>query len=152
VNAISVAAIPFLLVFFPLYAALKGLKIYEELVEGGKEGFHIAIRIIPYLVMMLLAISMFRGGGGIDLLTRGLRPLLDLLRFPVELLPMALMRPLSGSGSLAIFSDTETTFYVIAVYFGAVGIQRTRHAIPAGLVADLAGIIASVIVCRLMFR
>lgn len=172
VNAVSVAAIPFLLVFFPLYGALKGLKVYEELVEGGKEGFTVAIRIIPYLVMMLLAISMFRGGGGIELLTRALRPLLDALRFPPELLPMALMRPLSGSGSLAVFSElvkefgpdsiivrmagtiygsTETTFYVVAVYFGAVGIQRTRHAIPAGLIADLAGIIAAIIVCRMMF-
>ncbi|HEX7860718.1 MAG TPA: nucleoside recognition domain-containing protein [Verrucomicrobiae bacterium] len=172
VNAVSIAAIPFLLVFFPLFAALKRVKVYEELVEGGKEGFNVAIRIIPYLVMMLLAISMFRGGGGIELLTTWLRPVLDALRFPPELLPMALMRPLSGSGSLAIFSDlvktlgpdniitrmagtiygsTETTFYVIAVYFGAVGIQRTRHAIPAGLIADLAGIIASVIICRMMF-
>lgn len=172
VNAVSVAAIPFLLVFFPLYGALKGLKVYEELVEGGKEGFNVAIRIIPYLVMMLLAISMFRGAGGIEMLTRALRPLLDAVRFPAELLPMALMRPLSGSGSLAIFSDlvkelgpdhiivrmagtiygsTETTFYVVAVYFGAVNVQRTRHAIPAGLIADLAGIVASVIICRMMF-
>src|SRR5688572_17049663 len=172
VNAVSVAAIPFLLVFFPLFAALKGVKIYEELVEGGKEGFNVAIRIIPYLVMMLLAISMFRGGGGIELLIKYLRPVLEALQFPPELLPMALMRPLSGSGSLAIFSDlvktlgpdniivrmagtiygsTETTFYVVAVYFGSVAIQRTRHAIPAGLIADLAGIIASVIICRMMF-
>ncbi|HTG43704.1 MAG TPA: nucleoside recognition protein, partial [Verrucomicrobiae bacterium] len=110
--------------------------------------------------------------GGIDLISRALRPLLEALRFPPDLLPMALMRPLSGSGSLAVFSDlvkqfgpdhlftrmagtiygsTETTFYVVAVYFGAVGVQRTRHAIPAGLIADLAGIIAAVIVCRLVF-
>jgi spore maturation protein SpmA len=172
VNAVSIAAIPLLLAFFPLYAGLKGLKVYEEFVEGGKEGFGVAIKIIPYLVAMLLAISMFRSAGGIELLTRALRPVLDFLRFPPELLPMALMRPLSGSGSLAIFSDlvkqlgpdnlitrmagtiygsTETTFYVVAVYFGAVGIQRTRHAIPAGLIADLAGIIAAVIVCRMVF-
>jgi spore maturation protein B len=145
------------------------LKVYEEFVEGAKEGFNVAIRIIPYLVAMLLAISIFRGGGGIDLLTRALGPLLQALHFPPELLPMALMRPLSGSGSLAIFSDlvkqwgpdhlitrmagtiygsTETTFYVIAVYFGAVGVQRTRHAIPAGLAADFAGMIAAVVICR----
>lgn len=169
VNGISVAAIPFLVLFFPLFAYLKGLKVYEEFVEGAKEGFNVAIRIIPYLVAMLLAISIFRAGGGIELLTRLFGPVLRALHFPPELLPMALMRPLSGSGSLAIFSDivkqlgpdhlvtrmaatiygsTETTFYVIAVYFGAVGIQRTRHAIPAGLIADLAGIIAAVIVCR----
>jgi spore maturation protein SpmA len=172
IDAISKSAIPFLLVFFPLYAALKGVKIYEELVEGGKEGFNVAIRIIPYLVMMLLAIFMLRESGGIALLTQAVRPALDALAFPPELLPMALMRPLSGSGSMAIFTElvkefgpdslivrmagtiygsTETTFYVVAVYFGAVGVQRTRHAIPAGLIADLAGIIASVIVCRMMF-
>lgn len=171
VNALSVAAIPFLIVFFPLYGFLRGLRVYEEFVEGAKEGFNVAVKVIPYLVTMLLAIAVFRGGGGIDLLTRTLKPVLDAVHFPAELLPMALMRPLSGSGSLAIFSDlvkqlgpdqlitrmagtlygsTETTFYVIAVYFGAVGIQRTRHAIPAGLIADLAGIIAAVIVCRLV--
>ena len=173
VNEISIFAIPFLLSFFPLYAALKGVKVYEEAVEGGKEGFQVAIRIIPYLVMMLLAISMFRGAGGIDMLTTLLRHILDLLSFPPELLPMAIMRPLSGSGSLAIFSDivqqlgpdhlvsriaatvygsTETTFYVIAVYFGAVNIQRTRHAIPAGLIADATGIVAAIIICRLVFN
>lgn len=172
VNAVSILAIPFLLAFFPLYGALKGLKVYEEMVEGGKEGFQVAIRIIPYLVVMLLAIMMFRGAGGIELLTKALRPLLDAVRFPPELLPMALMRPLSGSGSLAIFSDlvktmgpdhlvtrmagtiygsTETTFYVVAVYFGAVNIQRTRHAIPAGLIADATGIVAAVIICRMVF-
>jgi len=172
VTALSVMAIPFLLAFFPFYAALKGIKIYEEFVEGGKEGFNVAIRIIPYLVAMLVAIAMFRGAGGIDLITEQLRPLLRAINFPPELVPMGLMRPLSGSGSLAIFSDlvkqfgpdhlitrmagtlygsTETTFYVIAVYFGAVGVQRTRHAIPAGLIADLAGVLAAVYICRAVF-
>jgi len=172
VDAVSKSAIPFLLVFFPLFAALKGVKVYEELVEGGKEGFHVAIRIIPYLVMILLAIFMLRESGGITLLTQAVRPVLDAVGFPPDLMPLALMRPLSGSGSLGIFTEmvkefgpdslvvrmagtiygsTETTFYVIAVYFGAVGIKRTRHAIPAGLIADLAGVIASVIICRMMF-
>jgi spore maturation protein SpmB len=172
VDAISKSAIPFLLVFFPLFAALKGVKVYEELVEGGKEGFNVAIRIIPYLVMILLAIFMLRESGGIALFTQAVRPALDAIGFPSDLLPLALMRPLSGSGSLGIFTEmvkefgpdspivrmagtiygsTETTFYVIAVYFGAVGIKRTRHAIPAGLIADLAGVIASVIICRMMF-
>jgi spore maturation protein SpmA len=172
VDAVSKAAIPFLLVFFPLYAALKGVKVYEDLVEGGKEGFNVAIRIIPYLVMILLAIFMLRESGGIALLTNAVRPALDAVGFPPDLLPLALMRPLSGSGSFGIFTElvkefgpdslitrmagtiygsTETTFYVIAVYFGSVGIQRTRHAIPAGLIADLAGVIASVIICRMMF-
>ena len=172
VNALSLLAIPFLASFFPLYAAVRRIQVYEEFVEGAKEGFQVAIRIIPFLVAMLVAIGMFRSAGGIDLLTNALKPALDLVRFPPELLPMALMRPLSGSGSLAIFSDlvkqygpdhllvrmagtlygsTETTFYVIAIYFGAVNVRRTRHAVPAGLIADAVGIVASVIVCRWAF-
>lgn len=172
VNAVSLLAIPFLVAFFPLYAALRRIPVYEEFVEGAKEGFQVAVRIIPFLVAMLVAIGMFRGSGGIELLTRALRPALDLVGFPPELLPMSLMRPLSGSASLGIFSElvkawgpdslvvrmagtlfgsTETTFYVIAIYFGAVGVKRTRHAVPAGLIADGVGIIASVMICRLVF-
>lgn len=172
VQAVSVLAIPFFLSFFPLYAALRRIKVYEEFVEGAKEGFQVAIRIIPYLVTILAAVGMFRGAGGIDLLSKMLSPVLTFIGFPTELLPLVLMRPLSGSGSIALFSElvkthgpdnplslmgatilgsTETTFYVIAVYFGAVGIRRTRHAVPAGLLADLAGVIASVIICRLVF-
>ena len=172
IRAISILAIPFFISFFPLYAALRGVKVYEEFVEGAKEGFQVALRIIPFLVAILVAIGMFNAAGGIDLLTKCLSPVLNAIHFPTELLPLALMRPLSGSGSLGLFSDivsthgpdsilsrmagtlygsTETTFYVLAVYFGAVGIRRTRHAIPAGLTADLVGIIASIIVCRLVF-
>lgn len=172
VGAISILAIPFFLSFFPLYAALRRVKVYEEFVEGAKEGFQVAIRIIPFLVAILTAVGMFRGAGGIDLLTRMLKPFLDLVHFPTELLPLVLMRPLSGSGSVALVGDlvkthgpdsifslmgatilgsTETTFYVIAVYFGAVAIRRTRHAVAAGLLADLVGVIASIIICRLMF-
>jgi spore maturation protein B len=169
VNALSILAIPFLLGFFPLYAAVRGLKVYDEFVEGAKEGFGVILKIIPFLVTMLVAISMFKAAGGVDLLTRALNPILTPLHFPSELVPLALMRPLSGSGTLAlltklvhdlgpdnivslmgatIYGSTETTFYVAAVYFGAVGIKRTRHAIPAGLLADLAGVIASVVICR----
>lgn len=172
INAISLLAIPFLLSFFPLYAVLRRVKVYEEFVEGAKEGFQVAVRIIPYLVAILVAIGMFRGAGGIEMLTKALSPVLNWVGFPPDLLPMAIMRPLSGSGSLGVFTDivkefgpdhlltrmvgtiygsTETTFYVLAVYFGAVGIKRTRHALPAGLIADAAGIIAAVIICRIMF-
>lgn len=172
VNAISILAIPFLLSFFPLYSALKKIKVYEEFVEGAKEGFNTAVRIIPFLVTILVAIGMFKGAGGIDLITRLLKPALTLINFPPELVPLWLMRPLSGSGSLAVFTDivkqfgpdniisrmaatvygsTETTFYVITVYFGSVAIRRTRHAIAAGLIADATGVIASVIICRLVF-
>ena len=172
INTVSLLAIPFLLAFFPMYAALRGIKVYEEFIEGAKDGFSVAVRIIPYLVAILVGIGMFRGGGGIDLLTRWLKPALDAVHFPTDLLPMALMRPLSGSGTLGLFSDlvkqlgpdslivrmaatiygsTETTFYVVAIYFGSVGVHRTRHAVPAGLVADLVGVVASVIICRLVF-
>ena len=172
INAISRLSIPFLLSGFPLYAALCQVRIYEEFVDGAKEGFEVAIRIIPYLVAILVAIGMFRAAGGIDLLGRVLKPLMDALRFPAELLPMVLMRPLSGSGTLGLFSElvkqwgpdslvsrmggtiygsTETTLYVLAVYFGSVGIKRTRYALLAGLTADLAGVIASVVVCNWMF-
>jgi spore maturation protein B len=169
VNALSILAIPFLLSFFPIYAAARGIKVYDEFVEGAKEAFNVIMRIIPFLVTMLVAIGMFKGAGGIDLLTKMLSPILTPLHFPTDLLPLALMRPLSGSGTLALLTDivhrlgpdnivsltaatiygsTETTFYVAAVYFGAVGIKQTRHAIPAGLLADLTGVIASVIICR----
>ena len=172
VNAISVLAIPFLLCFFPLYAALRRIAVYEEFVEGAKEGFRVAVRIIPFLVAMLVAVGLFRSAGAVDLLTRILRPAMDLIHFPPELLPISLMRPLSGSGSLALFSElvkeygpdsllarmagtlygsTETTFYVIAVYFGSVNVKRTRHAVPAGLIADGTGVVASIIICRLVF-
>jgi len=173
VNAISLLSIPFLLSFFPLYAALCKVKVYEEFVEGAKEGFQVSVMIIPYLVAIFVAIGMFRAAGGIEMLTKALKPVLDLVAFPTELLPMCLVRPLSGSGTLGLFTDlvkefgadsllartggtifgsTETTFYVIAVYFGAVNVRRTRHAVPAGLIADAVGIIASVIICRIMFR
>jgi spore maturation protein SpmA len=172
VNAVSLLSIPFLLSFFPLYASLRRVKVYEEFVEGAKEGFQTAVMIIPYLVAILVAIGMFREAGGIQMLSDALRPALDAVGFPTELVPLCLVRPLSGSGTLGLFSDlvkefgpdsliartagtifgsTETTFYVVAVYFGAVNVRRTRHAVPAGLIADGVGIVASVIICRMMF-
>ena len=171
-NGVSLLAIPFLLAFFPLYAACRRVAVYEQFIEGAKDGYQTAIRIIPYLVAMLGVIGFFRGAGGIDLLSRWAATPLAWVGFPSELLPMALLRPLTGSGTLAAFSDvvrahgadsflaraggtlfgsTETTFYVISVYFGAVGIRRTRHAIWAGLAADVVGALAAVSVCRALF-
>jgi spore maturation protein SpmA len=172
VDAISRLSIPMILSGFPLYAALRRVKVYEEFVDGAKEGFDVAIRIIPYLVAILVAIGMFRAAGGIDLLSRSLAPIMLAVGFPPDLLPMVLMRPLSGSGTLGIFTElvrthgadsliartagtifgsTETTFYVLAVYFGSVSVKRTRHAVAAGLTGDFVGVVASVIICRLMF-
>jgi spore maturation protein B len=161
-----------LIVVFLGYGLIKKVKVYEQFVEGAKEGFTIAVKIIPYLVAMLVAIGIFRAGGAMDWLIKILKPFTDLIGMPAEALPMALMRPLSGSGSLGIMSEiisvhgpdsflgimvstfygsTETTFYVLALYFGAVNIKRTRHALPAGLVADIAGILAAVFIVRLLF-
>ncbi|HAB19304.1 MAG TPA: nucleoside recognition domain-containing protein [Verrucomicrobiota bacterium] len=171
-NTVSLLAIPILVGFFPLYAALRRVPVYEEFIEGAKDGFAVAVKIIPYLVGMLVAIGFLRGAGVIEQLTLWTAPILGAIGVPSELLPLALMRPLSGSGSLAalgdliqhsgpdslvarmggtLFGSTETTFYVIAVYFGAVGVKRVRHAIWAGLIADAAGILAAVYVCRWAF-
>jgi len=173
VEVISLLAIPLILTLFPAYAAARGIAVYEEFVEGAKEGFQVAVRIIPFLVAILVAVGMFRAAGGVDLLSRMLSPILQPLRFPSELLPLVLMRPLSGSGSNGLFAElvkahgpdsliarmggtvmgsTETTFYVIAVYFGSVAIRKTRHAVAAGLIADLVGVIASVVICNFVFR
>ncbi|UCH62846.1 MAG: spore maturation protein [Fidelibacterota bacterium] len=164
--------IPAIIVAILTYAIARRVKVYEDFVEGAKEGFTIAVRIIPYLVAILVAIGMFRASGAMDYLVAGLKPILGAIGFPPENLPMALMRPLSGSGSLGLLSDlvneygvdslftkigatmfgsTETTFYVLAVYFGSVGIRRTRHAVAAGLLADLAGALSAVFFCKLLF-
>ena len=172
IGILSAFVLPALLVGFPLYGLIKGVRVYEVFVEGAKEGFEVAVTIIPYLVAILFAIGMFRASGAMDFLIGLLDPVLGLIGVPAEVLPMAIIRPLTGSGSAAIVADmiqqygedslyvkmaatmfgsTETTFYVIAVYFGAVNIKNTRHAVPAGLLADFVGVLASVYVVRLLF-
>jgi spore maturation protein SpmA len=172
VDAISVLAIPFLVLFFPFYAAMRRISVYEEFVEGAKEGFQVFLRILPYIVGMLAAVNMFSASGGMDLITALLSPITNLVHFPAELVPLTIIRPFSSAASLPLLQDiitrhgpdsllsltagtmygcSETTFYVIAIYFGSVSIRRTRHAIPAGLVADVVGPIASVLICRAVF-
>ncbi len=173
IQIVSTLAIPFFIFVFIGYGALKKVKVYEQFVEGAKEGFSIAIRIIPYLVAMLVAIAIFRAGGAMDnWLIPVLRIFTDPIGMPAEALPMALMRPLSGSGSLGVMADiiavhgpdsfigilvstffgsSETTFYVLAVYFGAVNIKNTRHALPAGLAADIAGALGALFIVKLLF-
>jgi spore maturation protein B len=171
-NEFAKYIIPALLVGIPLYAlSVRKVKVYEVFVVGAKDGFTIAVRIIPYLVAILVAVGMFRASGALEVLLSLLAPVLNFIGFPPENLPLALMRPLSGSGSLGLLTDlvneygadsmqakmgatmygsSETTFYVIAVYFGSVGIMRSRHAIPAGLIADAVGALTAVYVCRLL--
>jgi spore maturation protein B len=171
-DAISLWAMPVLLVAIPLAGIIRKVKVYDVFIEGAKEGFDVAVRIIPFLVGILVAIGMFRGSGAMDLLMAGLRPIVAPIGFPPELVPLAVLRSLTGSGSLAFTTDliktqgpdsliartaatmygsSETTFYVLAVYFGAVGIRRTRHAVPAALIADIVAAVAAVAVCAWMF-
>jgi len=171
VDALSMLVLPWLILFFPLYAALRRISVYDEFVEGGKQGFQVILRILPYIVAMFVAVGMFKAAGGMDAITSFFSPVTNLLHFPSELVPIALIRPFSSGAALALLTQlvanphygpdniitlmaatfygcSETTFYVIAVYFGSVGIRKTRHAIPAGLVADIIGPIAAVMICR----
>lgn len=173
IGYVSILAIPFLIFSFLTFGLIKKVKVYEKFVEGAKEGFNVAVRIIPYLVAMLAAIGIFRYGGAMDLLVYILTPITNFIGMPAEALPMALMRPLSGSGSLGIMTEiikthgpdsligvmvstfygsTETTFYVLAVYFGSVNIQKTRYALPVGLMADVAGILGAVYIVNILFK
>ncbi len=172
INVISIVAIPGMILFVAVYGAIKKVKIYEVFVEGAKEGFAVGVRIIPYLVAMLVAIGIFRAGGAMDMLTVLIKPVTSLIGMPAETLPMALMRPLSGNGALGVMSEIinthgadsligrmvsvmmgsgETTFYVLAVYFGSVSVTKTRHAVPAGIIADLVSILASVWIVNAIF-
>lgn len=169
---ISLWAIPVMLVGIPLIGIIRKVKVYDVFVDGAKEGFDVAIKIIPFLVGILVAIGMFRASGAMELLNAALQPLMNATGFPAELMPLAILRTLTGSGSLAFTTDlikthgpdsligrmaatmygsSETTFYVLAVYFGAVSVKKTRHAVPAALIGDLVAAIATVAVCVWMF-
>ena len=155
-----------------LFGWVRGVKVYASLVEGAKEGFQVALRIIPYLVAILVAVAMFRASGGLEMLVEAIGPWTAKLGLPAEALPMAVLRPLSGSGAYGVMAEamtahgpdsligymvsvmqgsTETTFYVLAVYFGAVSVRRTRHTVPACLLADLAGLSAAVWISNRLF-
>jgi len=171
-KGFSAYAIPVILLVVVLLGFTKKVKVYESFIEGAKEGFTVAVNIIPFLVAILVAIGMFRASGAMDFLVKLLSPLTNLIGVPAETLPVALMRPLSGSGSLGLvtelmnqhgpdsfigrvastmFGSTETTFYVIAVYFGSIGIRKTRHAVAAGLFGDLVGLLMAVFICHIVF-
>jgi spore maturation protein B len=171
-QAVSAWVIPLVLAAILLVAAVRRVKAYGCFVEGAKEGFSVALRIIPYLVAIIVAVGMFRASGAMDLAVAALAPVTSALGIPPEILPVAALRPLSGSGTLGlatelmkthgpdsflgrlagtVYGSTETTFYVLAVYFGSVGVTRTRHAVAAGLAGDLAGFVAALLVCRWLF-
>ena len=168
----SVLIIPLLILLIVGHGLYKKVAVYEEFVEGAKEGFSTAVRIIPYLVAMLFAIAVFRASGAMDIILSLLSPIFSFAGLPVEVINMAIIRPMSGSGSVGVlaeliqtygadsmvvkiaatmFGSTETTLYVLAVYFGSVGIKKTRYALQAGLIADASGFIAAILVCYWFF-
>ncbi len=171
-NIASLWMLPAILILILTLGLIKRVPIYEVFTEGAKEGFKVSVNIIPYLVAIIVSISMLRASGIIELTGEVLSPLLAHFNIPADILPVMIVRSLSGSAALGIFSDiahnlgpdnyattlaavmvgsSETTFYVLAVYFGAVGISKLRYALLVGLLADLVGIIAAVTVCNLMF-
>jgi spore maturation protein SpmA len=159
-NAASHWLLPVLIALMLMYGVAKRVAVYDAMITGAKEGFQVAVRIIPFLVAIVVAAGMFRASGLLGLIVRAIGPITGAVGFPAEALPMAILRPLSGSGAYAVMAEimqangpdsyvgylvstlqgsTETTFYVLAVYFGAVAISRVRHAVACGLAADLAG-------------
>ncbi|WP_085523503.1 spore maturation protein [Tuberibacillus sp. Marseille-P3662] len=172
ITTISVWIVPVLIGVVLLYGTLKKVPTYETFVEGGKEGFNIAVSIIPYLLGMLVAISVFRASGAMDFVIQCIKPVLNIVGVPAEIVPLAVIRPISGNGALAMVSDiletygpdsfigrlastlqgsTDTTLYVITVYFGAVGVKRIGDSLKVGLLADLAGAIAAIAIVTWVF-
>ncbi|HJB25606.1 MAG TPA: spore maturation protein [Firmicutes bacterium] len=163
--------IPLILCAIFLYGLLHGVNIFDSFLEGAKEGISTSFGILPALVALMTCIAMFNASGALDILTNALRPICEAIGFPPETIPLALLRPISGSGALAIYENllsnygpdsfvgkvasvmqgsTETTFYTIAVYYGAVKVKKTRHTVPSALSADLTGFLMSVVAVRLL--
>ena len=172
INLLSLYALPFIIVLILTVALFKKVPVYEEFTEGAKDGFRVAINIIPYLVAIIVGISMFRASGAMDSFAGMLAPLLSKFSVPADSLPIMITRSLSGSATLGLFTDiahkfgpdayvtklcavivgsSETTFYVLSVYFGSVGIKKFRYAVATGLLADFVGIVGAVLVCSWIF-
>ena len=172
IDLLSSWLIPLIIIITLTFGIIKKIPVYETFIEGSKDGLKVAIDIIPYLIAIIVAVSMFRASGAIELAQQTLGGILETLKIPVDVLPVMVVRSLSGSAVLGMFSDivnqfgpdsyitkltaimvgsSETTFYVLAVYFGAVGIKKFRHALLAGILADIIGIIAAIAVAHWLF-
>lgn len=172
VKIFSDWALPVLLAVIPLYGYLRGVKVHEAFIEGAEEGLKVALKIVPFIVAMLVALGIFRSSGAMDLLIRASGPVLRLLGVPPEVVPLVIARPLSGAASLGILGEilrtygpdsfigrvastmqgsTDTTFYILSVYFGSVGIRRSRYGLAVGLAGDAAGFLASAAIVRALF-
>lgn len=171
-EKISVYIIPFIFMGIVTYALYKKVNIFEAFLKGAKDGLNTVFNIIPALIGLICAITMLRVSGALDFLINLISPFTDMLNIPSEVMPLALLRPVSGSGALAVVSDilkeygpdsqigriasvmmgsTETTFYTLCVYFGSVGITDSRYSLPAALSADVFGFLASVVVCNMFY-
>ncbi|CUH94075.1 putative membrane protein [Propionispora sp. 2/2-37] len=171
-EQLSLWAVPVLLLMIPLVGILRGVKVYEAFVEGAVDGFHTSVRILPFLVAMMVAIYIFRSSGALQVFTSLLQPLLSNIGVPAELLPLAILRPLSGTGAMGITTEllhthgpdsmigrmastilgsTDTTFYILTVYFGAVGVQNPRYSVFVGLLGDLVGFLGAIYICNQLF-
>jgi len=165
-------AIPCVLFGIVVYAFLNGADVFSEFIEGAKEGLHTSINILPALIALITAVGIFKASGALDLITHFISPLTEKLGMPAEVVPLALLRPISGSGAMVIFNDilethgpdslpgriasvmqgsTETTFYTIAVYYGATRIKNTRHTVPSSVTADIVGFVMSALIVRIFF-
>ncbi|RKQ37701.1 spore maturation protein [Oceanobacillus halophilus] len=172
ITAISTWLIPSFLLIVLITATWKKIPAYELFVEGGKEGVKLAFSLLPFLVGMLVSISILRSSGALEALINFISPLLMLIGVPPDIVPLALVRPISGNAALGVTSEliathgpdsfigrlastmqgsTDTTLYILTVYFGAVGIKKMRYAVKVGLLADLVGIIVSIIIVTLIF-
>ena len=170
-DIISLWALPVIIVFILTFGLVKKVPLYETFTEGAKGGFKVAVNIIPYLVAIIVSISMLRASGAIEMLSVALQGVLTRFNVPVDVLPVIFVRPLSGSAALGLFSDiatidvnsyatqlsavmvgsSETTFYVLAVYFGSVGVVKFRYALWVGILADIIAAVMSIIVCAQFF-
>ncbi len=163
-GALNHYIVPVLICSILFYGLVKGVPVFDLFLEGARDGLMVAVKIVPALVALMTAVSMFRASGALDVLSYALRPVAYIMGLPPEVMPLAILRPISGSGGLILFKDlltqhgpdsfigrvasvmegsTETTFYTIAVYYGAVGISKSRHTLPAALTADIAGFVMS---------
>lgn len=172
INTFSIYILPIIITIILVYGIIKKVPVYEEFTEGAKEGFVIAVKIIPYLIAIMVCVALFRASGAIELLQNFLKPILNLFKIPIETTVIMITRSLSGSATLGVLADivntsgansyatklaavitgsSETTFYVASVYFGAIGIKKFRYAILAGILADIIGLIAAIWICSVFF-
>jgi len=171
-NYIFLAIIPIIVGVVTLYGIVRGVKVYECFVEGAKDGISICIRIFPYLLAMLVAVGVFRASGSLNFFTSVMAPIVKIIGLPKEIVPLIFIKPLSGSGAMGVFTDilkqygadtfvgitasiimgtTETIFYTLTVYYGAIGVKKIRHTLWAAILADLTAIIMAVTLTKIMF-